>query len=135
KLIKASAAEDGPVAAHDEVHLRLAHPIDEQQAQARARPTTGLRMGVAVARHVRQARLPVARHWIVQAGLDVRLLQMRAQRVALRRAHDEQVPDVILMMYGRHAERQAGEAVLVAPGERLAARGPRVEALELVPQD
>src|SRR5262245_38310475 len=81
-----------------------------------------------------QARLAVIGNRIVQAGLDAGCGQPRAQGIALRRANDEQMPDVVVVAYRRHCKRQVRQVPAVAFGELTPACGPAVEMPQLVPQ-
>jgi len=84
---------------------------------------------------MREARLALKRHRIMQAGLDAGTLEVFAECVALRGAHDEQMPDVIPVVNGGYLKRETGEPAPIALRKRATARCPGVKSHELVAQN
>src|SRR5258708_38714656 len=87
------------------VDLIYGHSKEQRQRQSLISPAVSVGIRIPLWQEIRQARLPVKRHGIVQAGFDARILQVHTQAIALRRAYHEKVPYVVLVLNGRHVER------------------------------
>src|SRR5262245_8421504 len=84
---------------------------------------------------MREARLALKRHRIVEAGLDARLPEVFAECVALRGSDDEQMPDVIPVVKRGYLKRETGQSAPIALRKRATARCPGVKSHELVAQN